>query len=60
MSNQPMTQPDKKKGLSKKFIWFHATSVNGTAMAIAATLATYFSLYVQLIYRCCIHKSIGN
>lgn len=47
MSNQPMTQPDKKKGLSKKFIWFHATSVNGTAMAIAATLATYFSLYVQ-------------
>lgn len=47
MSNQPMTQPDKTQGLSKKFIWFHATSLNGTAMAIAATIATYFSLYAQ-------------
>lgn len=42
MSNQP-----KKKGLSKSFVWFHATSVNGGAMAIAATIATYFSLYAQ-------------
>ena len=42
MSNQP-----KKKGLSKAFVWFHATSVNGGAMAIAATIASYFSLYVQ-------------
>lgn len=42
MSNEP-----KKKGLSKGFVWFHATSVNGGAMAIAATLSTYFSLYVQ-------------
>ena len=37
---------EKKQGLSKSFVWFHATSVNGGAMAIAATLATYFSLYV--------------
>lgn len=36
-----------KKGLSKAFVWFHATSANGGAMAIAATIATYFSLYVQ-------------
>lgn len=42
MSDQP-----KKKGLSKAFVWFHATSVNGGAMAIAATIASYFSLYVQ-------------
>lgn len=42
MSNEP-----KKKGLSKGFVWFHATSVNGGAMAIAATIASYFSLYVQ-------------
>ena len=34
-------------GVSRAFVWFHATSVNGGAMAIAATIATYFSLYVQ-------------
>ena len=33
--------------VSKKFVWFHATSVNGGAMCIAATIASYFSLYVQ-------------
>ena len=33
--------------VSKAFTWFHATSVNGGAMAIAATIASYFSLYVQ-------------
>ena len=36
-----------KKELSTAFVWFHATSTNGGAMAISATLATYFSLYVQ-------------
>ncbi|MBR1743685.1 MAG: MFS transporter, partial [Lachnospiraceae bacterium] len=36
-----------KKELKKPFIFFHATSVNGGAMAIAATIASYFSLYVQ-------------
>ena len=33
--------------VSKAFTWFHATSVNGGAMAIAATIASYFSLYAQ-------------
>ena len=33
--------------VSKAFTWFHATSVNGGAMAIAATITSYFSLYVQ-------------
>ena len=36
-----------KKELTKPFVFFHATSVNGGAMAIAATIASYFSLYVQ-------------
>lgn len=44
MSN---TSAKPKKTLSNAFVWFHATSVNGGAMAIAATIATYFSLYVQ-------------
>ena len=47
MANQLTKQPGKEGKLSKSFVWFHATSVNGTAMAIAATIATYFSLYVQ-------------
>lgn len=42
-----MNETTKKTGLSKLFVWSHATSVNGGAMAIAATLATYFSLYAQ-------------
>ncbi|MCC8067083.1 MAG: MFS transporter, partial [Clostridiales bacterium] len=45
MGNQNPTT--KKKGLGTAFTWFHATSVNGGAMAIAATISTYFSLYVQ-------------
>lgn len=32
---------------SKAFQWFHATSVNGGAMAIAATISSYYSLFVQ-------------
>ncbi|MGF0033877.1 MFS transporter [Bariatricus sp. SGI.154] len=47
MAKQPTNQTAKKGKLSNAFVWFHATSVNGTAMAIAATIATYFSLYVQ-------------
>lgn len=43
MSNQPA----KKKDVSQAFVWFHASSVNGGAMAISATVASYFSLYVQ-------------
>lgn len=42
-----MIDQPKKEGLSKAFVWSHATSVNGGAMAIAATISTYFSLYVQ-------------
>jgi Na+/melibiose symporter-like transporter len=42
-----MESTNQKKEVSNAFAWFHATSVNGGAMAIAATIATYFSLYVQ-------------
>ncbi len=47
MSNEATNAPVKREKLGKPFIWFHATSVNGGAMAIAATIASYFSLYVQ-------------
>ena len=47
MSKESTKTPAKQGKLSKAFVWFHATSVNGGAMAIAATIATYFSLYVQ-------------
>ena len=44
----PVTKkPDDDGKVSKAFTWFHATSVNGGAMAIAATIASYFSLYAQ-------------
>ncbi|MBR2707015.1 MAG: hypothetical protein IKE74_07260 [Mogibacterium sp.] len=33
--------------VSRRFIWFHATSRNGGAMCISATIISYFSLYVQ-------------
>lgn len=42
-----MNETKKKSSLSNLFVWSHATSVNGGAMAIAATLASYFSLYAQ-------------
>ena len=42
----PVAAKDEGK-VSKAFTWFHATSVNGGAMAIAATIASYFSLYAQ-------------
>ena len=47
MSNEVTKTQAKQGKLGKPFIWFHATSVNGGAMAIAATIASYFSLYVQ-------------
>lgn len=44
----PVTKKPEDDGkVSKAFTWFHATSVNGGAMAIAATIASYFSLYAQ-------------
>ena len=39
--------PQNEGKVSTAFKWFHATAVNGGAMAIAATIATYFSLYAQ-------------
>ena len=36
-----------KDKVSKKFIWFHATSVDGGATCITATIVSYFSLYAQ-------------
>lgn len=42
-----MSNTNSKSGISQAFTWFHATSVNGGAMAIAATISTYFSLYAQ-------------
>ena len=49
MSQTPATAVKAKDDgkVSFAFTWFHATSVNGGAMAIAATIASYFSLYVQ-------------
>ncbi len=35
------------KTLSRAFVWFHASSANGGAMAIAGTIAAYFSIYAQ-------------
>ena len=49
MAETPATAVQTKDDgkVSQAFTWFHATSVNGGAMAIAATIASYFSLYVQ-------------
>ena len=49
MDNQSVAATPKKDDgkVSRAFTWFHATSVNGGAMAIAATIASYFSLYAQ-------------
>lgn len=47
MSNESIKVPEKQGKLSKAFVWFYVTAGNGGAMAILATLATYFSLYAQ-------------
>lgn len=39
-NNRPQEQMD------GKFAFFHATSVNGTAMMIAAIIGSYFSVYL--------------
>lgn len=36
----------KEEHVSKAFSWFHATSVNGGAMVIAAVISSYFSQYM--------------
>ncbi len=35
-----------EKEVSKWFAWFHASSVNGTAMLIAAVVSSYFSVFM--------------
>lgn len=37
---------NKNKEISKWFAWFHASSVNGTAMLIAAVVSSYFSVFM--------------
>lgn len=37
----------REPSVSKGFVWAHATAANGGAMAISATISTYFTLYVQ-------------
>lgn len=44
MGNNSVT--NSKSEVSKAFSWFHATSVNGGAMMIAAVLASYLSVYM--------------
>ncbi len=44
MGNNSVT--NSKPEVSKAFSWFHATSVNGGAMMIAAVLASYLSVYM--------------
>ena len=43
MENNSVT---KKSEVSTAFKWFHATSVSGSAMLIAAVLASYLSVYM--------------
>ena len=38
--------PKKNKEVTTAFKWFHATSVNGGAMLIAAVIASFFSVYM--------------
>lgn len=44
-TNKIVKKDDGKVG--KAFTWFYATSFNGGAMAISATIISYFSLYAQ-------------
>ncbi len=41
-----MGKTNSNSEVSKSFAWFHATSVNGGAMMIAAVLASYLSVYM--------------
>lgn len=45
-ANAGMAGGKKKDEVSMPFKWFHATSVNGGAMLIAAVIASYFSIYM--------------
>lgn len=46
MANEKTTKPVVKDEVGSAFKWFHATSVSGGAMLIAAVLASYFSVYM--------------
>ena len=37
---------NKEKEVTAAFKWFHATSVNGGAMLIAAVIASFFSVFM--------------
>lgn len=41
----PVEKKD-EEDVGRAFKWFHATSVNGTAMTISAVIASYFSAYM--------------
>lgn len=46
MSNETTTKTAVKDEVGSAFKWFHATSVNGGAMLMAAVIASYFSVYM--------------
>lgn len=46
MAGQTTTAKAPAKEGGNAFAWFHATSVNGGAMAIAAVIASYFSVHL--------------
>ena len=46
MSNETTTKTAVKDEVGTAFKWFHATSVNGGAMLMAAVIASYFSVYM--------------
>lgn len=46
MATGKSVAPKKTQEVSTAFKWFHATSVNGGAMLIAAVLASYLSIYM--------------
>ncbi|WP_130838630.1 MFS transporter [Lachnoclostridium sp. Marseille-P6806] len=45
MTESNRAEPSVREG-SNAFAWFHATSVNGGAMTIAAVIASYFSVHL--------------
>ena len=46
MSNETTTKTVVKDEVGSAFKWFHATSVNGGAMLMAAVIASWFSVYM--------------
>lgn len=47
MTNEKQVNPNgTEKEVTKAFKWFHATSLNGGAMMISATIASYFSVFM--------------